>query len=338
MLANIVEVVRPAVERFAARASELSVATGDDLRAAWPEAADGWQELAVLRIGPAGESGITVGGADLGDEIDSWPRSNPCRVDQEVVEQAYGEPEFFENNHVNVYGLDAMDYLLFAPADHTECAPQIAIRADGRWDALSTEEVRARRDAYAAAAAGELDRSATTLAAAWDPDDGDWGTAFTQAGSGDSPYRDVPEALDDAFAALFYLDLMSKDLKLGKPVGELDCSKEVCPDKVESRWAGRSIEHLLANLRSGKALAAAFDPLLVERGAADVGADLASALDGAAEALQAIPGELGASVADDPTPARDAHAALKKATDLLKGPFVTVLSLTIPDEGAADND
>lgn len=338
VLANVAAVVRPAVDELVARTAELRVATGDDLRRAWPATADAWQRVAVMRIGPAGESGIAVGGADLGDEIDSWPQSNPCRTDQEVVELGYAAPGFFDGSHVNVYGLDALDYLLFAPADHTECVPQIAIRADGRWDALSPDEVRARRDDYAAAAAAHLDGTAQRLAAAWAPHDGDWATALAQAGTGDSPYRDVPEALDDCFAALFYLDLVAKDLKLGRPAGLLDCSSPICPDRVESRWAGRSVEHLLANIDAGKALAAAFDPMLQERGATSVGVDLAAALDEAAEALRSIPGELAEALERDASSARTAHAALKRATDLLKGPFVTVLSLTLPDEGAGDND
>ncbi len=332
------DVVRPAVERFAARAGELELARGEDLRAAWRDASDVWQELEVLRIGPAGEAGIVIGGEDLGDEAYSWPLSNPCRIDQEVVEQGYLAPDFFEAEHVNVYGLDAMDYLLFAPADETICTPQIAIREDGRWDALGAEEVRARRDAYAVAVAGELNRTAQRLLAAWDPEEGDFGTALADPGGARSPYPDFGRALDDVYRALFYLDLVSKDLKLAKPAGILGCSSPTCPTAVESRWGGRSLEHLLANVRAGAALAAAFDPLLAERGASAIGSSLAAALQAATTALQGVPGDLATAVTSDAASVQAAHAALKEATDMLKGPFLTVLSLTLPYEGAGDND
>jgi len=332
------DVVRPAVERFEARAAELSVADDADLPEAFERAADAWQELEVLQIGPAGAAGSVVGGSDLRDEVNSWPRSNPCRVDQEVVEMGYADPGFFAAEHVNVYGLDALDYLLFSPAQETICPPQISMRADGLWDELGAEEVRSRRYAYAKAVAGEIHRQAQVLSAAWDPDDGDWGAALALTEDAPTTYPDAATALDDVFAALFYLDLVAKDLKLGRPAGLVDCASDACPDAVESRWGKRSVDHLLANLRAGRTLIEVFRPLLEERGAAGVGESLLSALDGASGALRDLPTDLGAIVGSDPAPARDAYAAFKEFTDQLKGPFVTVLSLSIPDEGAGDND
>jgi len=78
--------------------------------------------------------------------------------------------------------------------------------------------------------------------------------------------------------------------------------------------------------------------MLEDRGAESLGDELLEELGAAQRAVREIPGEMQAALAQDPAPVRRAHAAIKRFTDLLKGPFVTVLSLSIPDEGAGDND
>jgi hypothetical protein len=63
------------------------------------------------------------------------------------------------------------------------------------------------------------------------------------------------------------------------------------------------------------------------------------ALDGAIKALEAItPDDLEAALSQNPDAVKNAHAAIKGLTDLLKNEFVLVLGLQLPTLVAGDND
>ena len=62
--------------------------------------------------------------------------------------------------------------------------------------------------------------------------------------------------------------------------------------------------------------------------------DLAAAL----ATAEGVEETLAAALATRPETVIGVHDALKELTDDLKGPFVTVLSLEIPQEGAGDSD
>ena len=98
-----------------------------------------------MQLGPAAPTGSGVGGAGKRDEIYSWPTVNPCRIDQELVEQGYLQGDFFTANLVNTYGLDALEYLLFYGGDANACAPQLPLNVDGTW-AAGASDVGAARD------------------------------------------------------------------------------------------------------------------------------------------------------------------------------------------------
>ena len=54
--------------------------------------------------------------------------------------------------------------------------------------------------------------------------------------------------------------------------------------------------------------------------------------------MTSVEGTLQEALVSDPGSVRDGHAAVKVLTDLLKTEVVTVLSLSVPQEGAGDND
>ena len=64
---------------------------------AWKTTMRAWQTVEVLQLGPAGSSLKTTGGANLRDEIYSWPTTSNCRVDQEVVKNEFNEDDFFSS-------------------------------------------------------------------------------------------------------------------------------------------------------------------------------------------------------------------------------------------------
>lgn len=145
------------------------------------EAMDVWQRAEVLQVGPAGVMGTVAGGEDLRDQIYSWPLSNACRVDQELVRLGYESD--FASQAVNVRGLDALEYLLFAEGTSNACPINSMINTDGQWAALGEEEIRERRRAYAKAATDLVVTSAEDLSARW-AEDGSFRAQFTDPTSG----------------------------------------------------------------------------------------------------------------------------------------------------------
>ncbi len=357
LLASVADqVVLPALRRFANDAASLAAATEtlvatpsqrDAARAAWRAAMQAWQAVEVMQFGPAGST-MMMGGQARRDEIYSWPLVNPCRIDQETVRGNYADPGFFSTQLVNVRGLDALEYLLFAPDGTNACSPSVDINANGTWQALvAAGDVAARRAAYAARAAADVAARAAALRDAWEPAAGNFAAQLAGAGAGSTVYPTAQGAVDDVFAALFFIELVVKDEKIAAPAGIVpDCTTDVCPTLVESRWADVAKDEILANLAAARQLflggpdasGTGFDDFLRARGATELATTMLTALDAAVAAVEAIPGTMLEALAGDPDAVRDAHAALKNFTDPLKSQFVTVLNLTIPQEGAGDND
>ena len=304
-------------------------------QADWQIAMDAWQQAEMLQIGPA--SRVGVGSAGLRDELYSWPQHNPCRIDQEVAKGAADSPDFAASRLVNAYGLDALEYLLFFEDVANQCPPQVPPNSDSAWSQMGDDEVTARRAQYAAAVAAQVHRDAQRLATDWDTFSDDLVAAYPNAQA----------ALNAVFAALFYLDLVAKDAKIGDVAGiTAGCASDACPENVESRWVGRDARNLRANLDAAHAIlfgapgaeTVGFAALLSERGAdalvIELQANLAAAMT-AVDRLDAPFSELATTRTDD---LRAAYTAIKAVTDLLKTQFVTTLNLSVPDEGAADND
>ncbi len=355
MLQHLAEtVIRPETQAFAeatktlenatvAYRSSLSAADLDAARDAWRNAMNAWQRLEMMQIGPAGASDSVLGGADLRDEIYSWPLINKCRVDQELVEGAYQNEGTFASEAVNVRGLDALEYLLFQEGTQNACAPQNDINAQGTWSTI-VAEVDQRRADYAAAVASILDGHATQLRNAWE---GSFLPAYVGAGSDTSVYPSQRDALNATSDALFYLEKQTKDAKLGVPLAIIDCGAAGCPDTPESKVALHSKQQIQQNIAGFRALftggvgedALGFDDWLRAAGAEDVADAMLADLGSAEAALLAIDEPtLTEALAEDPASVTALFDALSELAVHLKTDFVTVLDLELPAAVEGDND
>jgi len=354
------ELVLPAYNDFLESAQGLESATmaweqagnedreaaKDLARDAWREAMGHWQRAEVFQLGPAGSSIAVLGGQDLRDEIYSWPTVNTCRLDQELVEAVWDSGEFFTTELVNVYGLDAMEYLLFRNEADNTCPPQIPINSEGSWDALGVEGLESRRASYARAASTHLLTVAEQLVEAWSPAPGAFSGQLANAGHDDSIYSDSSQGLNAVFNALFYLELVVKDRKLARPLGLVDCSTDTCPDAMESAWADHALENLRINLLAGRDLLISEDGgqpfglnLLAEHlGEQDLATEMLNSLDATVAAVDAIETTGLTSLETEPQELHAVYEALKSFTDLLKGPFAIALFLEVPQEAAGDAD
>ena len=143
------------------------------------------------------------------------------------------------------------------------------------------------------------------------------------------------------------MDRYVKDLTLGTPAGVTPaCETETCPEAVESRFAYVSKENLRNNMIGFKKVflggsantGVGFDDLLRNEGADALATAMVTKLDAAIAAIDAIDGTLREAVESRPAQVTAAYDAVKALNDDFKGQFVTILSLSVPQEGAGDND
>jgi predicted lipoprotein len=362
------QVLVPATQSFAELATEMRRQVGSyeqsviqdqatqsatklSAQSAWRRAMEQWQRLEVMQVGPAAAAITAPGGENLRDAIYSWPTTNTCAVDRAVANLSYLDPNFVATNLVYVYGLDALEYLLFHEKSEHTCPPQIKL--DEAWKGLSAAEILRRRTQYASVIASEIERSAVHLAQRWSPASGNFAFALAHPGEAGSPYASTQAAIDDVFRAMFYIDLVAKDAKLGRALGiSPGCAADTCVELLESPWSGIAGGSLAANLDGLRlmvsggpdpATAIGFDDVLREMGQGAIADQLIAEIQAAEALAREFSGEgtrptLQATLVGEPQRVEALYAAVKRTTDMLKGPFVMALRLKIPSEGAGDND
>ena len=193
----------------------------------------------------------------------------------------------------------------------------------------------------------DVERRAQELSDAWR---GDFGETFENA---ESPFSAERDAVDQLFAAIFYIDLLVKDRKLGGPTGvHMSCLEETCPEMIEHNISGFGRAALIANLESFIAVlhgtiniepnadssGFGLSELLAQEGATALGEQLEELARRAITQLEASDLTLSEQLERDSDALRQIHASTREITELLKTQVVTTLNLSVPQEGAGDND
>ncbi len=330
------------------RARTYAAATGDaraaaraDAQTAFLDAHAVWQRADLYQVGPAAPS-YRPGGQNIRDEIYSFHDGvNPCAVDQQLVANEFGAAGYFDQRLIPTKGLDALEYVLFYDGADNQCPPPATINTSGAWAALTPAELGTRRERYAEALSQHLHTQAQRLVQAWSPEGDDFRKEFLARGETFSSERD---ALDAAFAALYYLELFTKDRKLSVPIGlHVDCAAAPCPEFAESLWSAASTRHIEQNLIAFRDAFSGnggygWSDALVAEGAEELATRMTSHLDAAIALVNAETRSVDELVRSDPEQAQRIYEAVKAVTDDLKSQFITVLNLSVPDEGAGDND
>ena len=317
-----------------------------DARAALTTLQATWQQLEVLQLGAAGSPATFTGGQALRDGINSWPQVSPCSADQQVVQNRFTEDGWVQGRLVNVLGLHTLEYLLFRADADNACPAAASINSNGTWAALGAAEITARRATYARVLAADVLGKSTALSAAWT---NGFANELKTAGAGSTLFPSAQQALDEVYAALFFVELTTKDKKLAIPAGlHVDCAAAVCPDLTESPFARLSVKHIEHNLRGVRHVflgtddldtnGAGFDDLLKNAGHNDAATTMVAALDAAVDAAATFDGTLEDALTTEPERARALHATVKIFTDELKNNVPSLLGVRVPDEGAGDND
>lgn len=348
-------VVLPALSAFREAASEMSAdiaawaeapsdaSAREAAQASFKNATLAWQHVELMQIGPLASSLTAVAGGDLRDEIYSWPANNRCRVEQELIAEEFVDDGFFEAKTVNSYGIDALEVLLFLGDAENACPPQVNINREGSWDALSLDELDAKRADYSVVLSEQVVVLADQAIQAWS-EDGDNFSGNLSLDNDSSDYGNSNEALNAVYDAMFYLEKITKDAKLGMPLGLVDCPTSDCTGNLESIYAGDSTEFIKANLEGFREVFTGgdgygYDDLLVDRGHGDLSDEILANLDAADSAVA----DMGTSIQDalaedDVDDAIAAYDAIRAVAVLVKRDLATVLELQVPQEGAGDND
>jgi len=324
-----------------------------------------WQGVEVMQLGPTGSKNDVIGGQDLRDEIYSWPTTNYCLIDQVLVNQSYDDTDFLSESLVNVRGLDALEYVLYNDSTENQCDARAEINngaaASTQWSSLSIDELNERRRGYAKILASDLSQRVSALAELWSADGGRAYDDLLAAGDPGSSYNNVTTALNDLTHALFYIEEVTKDKKLGEPGGLcVACQNPTWEKGLEFPWAKLAAESIAANLRGVAALYFGqafdqvdrtarlsstqaegnnFDATLRRMGDVQLADDMVNAIGKAIDVVDNIPRPVYDNVImQDGSDLETMYNAVKDLADLLKGDFATVLLLEVPAEAASDAD
>ena len=330
-----------------AGAAAATVAPSDvtAVREAWIATMSKWEEVELFRFGPMARA-TDPGGNDIRDQIYGWPLVNRCGIEERIVSRGYEAPDF-GTALINVRGLAAFEYAAFYEGSDNACSQFSTINAHGTWAALGAAEIARRKFAYAAAVGKDVLQHATALVDAWSPSGGNFRAQLLGAGTSSTTFTSEQKALNAVSDALFYVELESKDWKLGRPVGLGDCTTPTCPEALESQYARQSTVHLRRNLAGFRRLfqgcaarngGFGFDDWLRAVGATDLAERMLGALGRAEEAVDTLDPPLEQALATDPAKVTAVYIAFKGLTDLLKTEFVTVLNLELPKSTQGDND
>ena len=138
-------------------------------------------------------------------------------------------------------GLDAIEYLLFAPIE-TECPSQVPPLSDGTWAALTEAEIQSLRLEYALVLAQSVQDDLAVEETLWAKD-----FPFEL-------YESEAKALNAVFNGMLYAEEMIKERKLHHPLGLKDECSVDCHLEVEGLYANVSTEFLIANLKGLSAI------------------------------------------------------------------------------------
>lgn len=363
LLADLVDqVFVPAVDNFSqASANHIVAITAycSDLKAqqvsdpallqeaqnSWQASMSAWQQLEVMQIGP-----LLNNDAQLRNEVYSWPVTNQCAVDQDV---GFNEIGTVAGNEYDISkrtstrrGLDAQEYLLFNSDLNHACANDS--QAPQNWNQRPEIERQIARCEYSIEVANDLMSSANELSGAWsDGGQNSYAEVLKNAAT-NGQFDSIDTAINKVTDALFYVDKITKDAKLGAPVGLINnsCGTATCVDDIESRLSAHSLQNIRANMVAMQLIFkggtsdtdVGFDDYLVAVDATDLAVTMATDIQAMIDAIDAFEGDFEAAVVNEPAKVQALYQDIKKVTDNLKSAFITFLSLQLPASSAGDAD
>lgn len=334
--ADLAETLNTQVAAYCADNTDAAKQTA--ARIAWQQAMLQWQELDVMQFGPLD--------AETRSYIYTWPESDTCKVDETVVLAKQAGFDVATTTPPR-RGLDALEYLLFNENTGLSCADGNKTTAMQNWDNdTSDAQKKTDRCDYAKLVAANLEQKATELEAS--------ARAYDVDGQNPS-LQGFANSMSDA---LFYVDKLTKDSKLGEVLPAAN-RISFTADKLEFQYADINREAIRSNLIGALAVinggnGGGLDDYLEAAGQKDLAdtmkAKLQTAIDASADAnfsasyrdlINAGNAQTCLNVADDTTDLNKLctlDEKVKDFTDDLKGQFVLNLGFSTPSNAEGDND
>ena len=278
-----------------------------------------------------------------------------CGIDQSAALVADETAEFdIATRSSNQRGFGAIEYLLFNEELTHTCASQVP--ATSGWNELSETARRQARCDLALVIAGDAMTAAENISSRWET----YRAEFVAEGNTGATLQLVTDAI-------FAIDILVKDDKLGVPLGiHDDCSAVSCPNNIESKYARNSLANIRENVVAFMSIftggeGSGFDDFIDDAGFPEVSERFRTNSDAVLTAIDAAQNALydeALAIDDDATetactnafaqpdggdPADGAQGCritglLKRITDDLKIDFVTIVEVQIPGSAQADND
>lgn len=331
-------------------ASEPNESTRSAAQAAFREAMLAWERSEPFQVGPAADvTNLNPGSQGFRREIYAYPDAQHCVVDRGLANKTYeDEAGFGDAVFYYARGLSVIERLLFDTSNSTACAATDKVLTPEMWQALVDSDLTQRRARYVQVASHLVATRAHELVETFSSG---FLQELSRAGSGSKLFPLTQDALNALTDSLFYIDYVTRDKKLGEPLGlTMMCTGAgACPTELpHSRLSKQAIHENLVGLRAcfvGASGAAQSDgqmrglsDLLRSIGADAVATDIEAGIDTALQAVEAIEGSLESAPHGSDSAARHAYDALQNLSDRLHTDFLLKLSLNPPTRPAGDND
>lgn len=322
----------------------------------WKKVMTQFHFLEGIPLGPLSDKQL-----GLAEQIYSWPYSNLCGVDHEVLKFSISNqtaiPSLF-----TLKGLSVLEYLLFDETYTTTCNPQSARnRPVVQWTLKNSSEKELDRMFYASKLTQDLLDKTKQLEALWNPNTNNFTMSLLDGSLYPEGIKDAVNAMSDS---LFSVEKL-KDLKMAKPLGlHKDCLNESkkCPESVEHTWSQISFASIKAQAQGFQAAfngegrnlnGFGFDDFLVSMGRQDVSTKLNENLDQFLRSLEIVESELtfqqqieamnvldcsNSTIQNRIVPVCSMFQDLRVLTTQMKTEFLIVLSLRAPPTYQGDND
>lgn len=363
----ITEGVTPIVQKFATAVASLNTEltsycgeTGntDKLTSAenaWSAVMQPLQQLQVMKFGPniSSSNGLL--------SFYDWESANAYNIDIAIAKNSLFDQVGLSNSD-NEKDLVALEYIIFAPGEvQTYSDPGKENENVFEWrDGKSPDQIQQNRCDYAMLITADLEIRTASLLSQWQ--------GFEL--SSQSSSKQV--AANQVAEALFYLDKITKDIKIKAVLPQADDNtSNFKASGLESQFAHQSKEAILNNLLGVKTILTlndsddsktAINDYLKAAGQQAVADKMVVALDDAIANTNSIGTDIYTAV-NNATSANEASCtsyssgsleyvdaasdierfcalqhSVKKVTDELKGDFTFLTSFTVPASASGDND
>ncbi len=237
----------------------------------WKKSMTWYHRLAAMNFGPGKDVTSTAM-----NSIYSYDSGSKCTVENSTYNLVVNNKkiEFFKIDNYAKRGMGSIEHLIFSDPTSSACPNSYMKDRNpdrvefGDWFRLGLHQRQKDFCQYNKFLLADIAKKVDELYRAWSPNDGHF-TSSMLVGE-----KSSIEWLNDMTAALFTLDTVTKDQKLTFPAGldvmingqNENCGSESCPNLVEHKFSGFSLNALLASLEGFRALFFGINPVNGQNG------------------------------------------------------------------------